>query len=142
MGGLALGTYLTNRYLPDKGRLDLLAGAQVLVALLAAFITAVLPHAAALQPLTAVLIIFYMLTFSAGLANGISFPLAAACFMTMNRHAEKSAGAVYGVELFGACAGAVLAGAVVAPVLGIVACCLLGAIVNIAAFVVILVAKA
>jgi len=141
MGGLALGTYLTNRYVPDKDSINLLAGAQALVALLAVFIAAILPHAATAQPLTAVLAIFYMLTFSAGLANGISFPLSAACFMTMNRHAEKTTGAVYGVELFGACAGAVLAGAVVAPVLGIVACCLLGAIVNIAAFVVILITK-
>jgi len=142
MGGLALGTYLTNRYVPDKGRLDLLATAQVLVALLAVFIATVLPHAAALQPLIAVLVIFYMLTFVAGLANGISFPLAAACFITLNRHAEKTAGAVYGVELFGACTGAVLAGAVVAPVLGIVACCLLGAVVNIFAFMVILITRA
>jgi len=141
MGGLALGTYLTNRFLPDKGSLNLLAGAQALIALLAVIIALVLPQAAAVQSLTAVLAIFYILTFIAGLAGGVCFPLSAANFLAVKKHTEKTTGAVYGVELFGACAGAVLAGALVAPVLGIVACCLFGAIVNIAAFVVILIAK-
>ncbi|MBS4006928.1 MAG: fused MFS/spermidine synthase [Clostridium sp.] len=127
MGGLALGSFLTHRYIADKNQLHLLAASQATIALLAVTIAASLPAVAALQPLVLVPFIFYTLTFAAGLANGISFPLSAACYLALNRHPEKTAGAVYGIELFGACLGAILAGAVVAPVLGIVAGCLLAA---------------
>ena len=139
MAGLALGTFLTQRYVADKGRLDLLAGSQAAIALLAVFIAVVLPRAAAVQPLAAVPAIFYALTFAAGLTNGLSFPLSAACYLTLNRQAEKATGAVYGIELFGACFGAILAGAVVAPVLGIVACSLLAATAALTALAVLLI---
>ncbi len=140
MGGLALGTYLIHRYVPDKARLSLLASSQAANALLAAGIAVVLPVAAAVQPPAAVVVIFFALTFSAGLANGIGFPLSAACYMAMNRQPEKATGTVYGLELFGACLGALLAGAVVAPVLGIVACCLLAAKAGFTALAVLLIA--
>ncbi|MBS3897967.1 MAG: fused MFS/spermidine synthase [Dethiobacter sp.] len=127
MGGLTLGSFLTHRYVADKNRPTLLAASQAAIALLAITIAAVLPDVAALQPLALVPVIFYALTFAAGLANGISFPLSAACYLALNKQPERATGAVYGSELLGACLGAVLAGAVVAPVLGIVASCLLAA---------------
>jgi len=71
----------------------------------------------------------------------VDFPLAAACCMALSRRAEKSAGTVYGVELFGACVGAALASAVVAPMLGIIACCLLAGIANGTAFAVLLICR-
>jgi spermidine synthase len=77
-----------------------------------------------------VLLLFSALTFGAGLFNGADFPPAAACCRALTGRPEKAAGVVYGVELFGACAGALLASVVVAPVLGIAACCLLGAVGN------------
>jgi spermidine synthase len=135
MGGLAGGAYLTDRYLIGKSSLSRLGNVQLINALLAVFIAFALPRAAALQPLAVVFTLFTMLTFSAGLINGISFPLAAACYRTANPDAEKSAGAVYGAELFGACAGAILAGAVVAPVIGILACFYMAAAVNSVAFI-------
>jgi spermidine synthase len=125
MGGLALGTFLTQRYVPDKGSLNLLAGSQAALASLALIVAVALPLAAELRPPSAALVIFYTLTFAAGLANGFCFPLSAACYLRLNSQAEKATGAVYGIELFGACLGAILAGSVVAPVLGIVACSLL-----------------
>ena len=48
--------------------------------------------------------------------------------------AEKSAGSVYGIELFGACVGAALASVAAAPILGIVACCVMAGVANFAAF--------
>jgi spermidine synthase len=139
MGGLALGTFLTNRYVADKSRLNLLAASQAVIALLSIAIAAALPSVAALQPLALVPLIFYTLTFAAGLANGICFPLAAACYLARCKQPERATGAVYGIELFGACLGAILAGAVVAPVLGIVACCLLAAAAAFTALVVLLI---
>lgn len=139
MGGLALGTFLTHRYVADKNRLNLLAASQAVIALLSITIAAALPGVAALQPLALVPVIFYTLTFAAGLANGICFPLSTACYMSLSKQPEKATGAVYGIELFGACLGAILAGAVVAPVLGIVACCLLAAAAACTALVVLLI---
>jgi spermidine synthase len=88
-----------------------------------------------------VFILFSAITFVAGLFNGADFPLATACCMALNKRAEKATGIVYGVELFGACAGALLASVVVAPVLGIVACCLLAGIANATAFLVVLISR-
>ena len=77
----------------------------------------------------------------AGVINGVDFPLVAACCMVLNQRAEKSAGTVYGVELFGACVGAALASAVIIPMLGIIACCLFAGIANGTAFVVLLICR-
>lgn len=139
MGGLALGALITHRRVADKTSLITLAGVQLLIALLAACIAAVLPRAAEVQSPAAVFIFFSILTFVAGVINGVDFPLSTACLMSLYRHADKSAGTVYGVELFGACTGAALASAVVAPVLGITACCLLAGAANAAAFVVLII---
>ena len=141
MGGLALGTFLTHRYVADKANMNTLAGVQLLIALLAGLIAIVLPGAAAVQSPAIVFMLFSTLTFVAGLINGVDFPLSAACCMALNRRAEKSAGTVYGVELFGACVGAALASAVVAPILGIIACCLFAGIANGTAFVVLLISR-
>ncbi|TVS14215.1 MAG: spermine synthase, partial [Wenzhouxiangella sp.] len=81
------------------------------------------------------------LTFTAGLLNGIDFPLTAAAFRAVNRRPERSAGLVYGIELVGACAGAALASVLIAPIMGIVACFLLAAIVNGTALAALLIAR-
>lgn len=141
MGGLALGAYLTHRYVKNKASINTLAVMQLLIALLAVLIAVILPGAATVPSAALIFFFFAMLTFIAGLVNGIDFPLSMACYMALNDRAEKTAGTVYGVELFGACIGAALASAVIAPVLGIIACCLFAAIANAAAFVVLLIAR-
>jgi len=141
MGGLALGTLFTHRYVTNKANLRTLAGVQLLIALVAGLIAMVLPSAAAVPSPAIVFLLFSALTFVAGVINGVDFPLAAACCMALSRHAEKSAGTVYGIELFGACVGAALASVVIAPMLGIIACCLLAGIANGTAFVVLLISR-
>ncbi len=136
MCGLALGAYLANRYVNYKADIKLLAIVQLGIALLAVFIALFLPRTAALQFPHLVFSLFSMLTFGAGLVNGVDFPLSAACYMALKGQPEKTAGTVYGVELFGAFFGAVLASVVVIPVLGIAACAFLAAIANGSAFVV------
>lgn len=136
MCGLALGAFLTNRYVKHKSEIKTLATVQLSIALLAVVIAFVLPLAATAQSPAVIFVLFSMLTFGAGLINGVDFPIAVACYMTLKRDADKTAGIVYGAELFGACVGAALASAVVAPVLGIIACALFAAIANGTAFVV------
>jgi spermidine synthase len=136
MAGLAFGAAATHRLAPDPSDPRVLMAVQGAVALLAAGIGLALPWAAALASAAAVFAVFAFCTFAAGILNGADFPLATACYLAHDRRPEAATGTVYGVELVGACFGAALASAVVAPVLGIVACCLLAAFANGTAFVV------
>ena len=141
MCGLALGAYLTHRYVPDKTSTKALAAVQLSIALLAGLVGVILPLAAALRAPAAVLALFAGLTFASGLINGIDFPLCLACYMSLTGRAERTAGVVYGLELAGACLGAAAASVLIAPVLGIVACCLMAAVANLTAFVVLVIAR-
>ncbi len=138
MCGLALGAFYTQRYIKDKASLHILAEVQLLIAVLAVLIAALLPQAASVRFPALVFVFFSLLTFASGLINGVDFPLAVACYLDLNRKADRATGTVYGVELFGACAGATLASALVAPVFGIITCCLLAALANGTAFTVLL----
>ncbi|MCX8126505.1 MAG: spermine synthase, partial [Dehalococcoidia bacterium] len=141
MGGLAVGTLTTHRYVADKANLNILAGVQLLIALVACLIAVALPAAADVSSPSLVFLLFSVLTFVAGFINGVDFPLSTACCMVLGRRAETSAGTVYGIELFGACIGAVMASALVAPVLGITVCCFLAGVANGTAFAVILICR-
>ena len=134
MSGLALGAFLTNRYVREKANVDLLAGMQLVIALLAVLIAVVLPLTARMEAPEAIFVLFSLLTFAAGLINGVDFPLSIACYMSLQGHPETSAARVYGTELFGACMGATLTSVVVVPIWGIVASCLLAGMINATAF--------
>lgn len=141
MGGLALGAFLTSRYVATKTRINILAGTQLLTALSAFLVAAVLPAVAEVKSPAGIFALFSVLTFGTGLINGFNFPLATACLLTLDRHAEKSTGAVYGVELFGACLGAILTSLLMVPIFGIVASCLIAGAANGAAFLTLLLAR-
>jgi spermidine synthase len=141
MGGLALGAFLSRRYVADKANMRTLAGVQLLIALLSGLIAIILYRFVILLPHANILVLFFTLTFLVGLMNGVEFPLSSACYMRLAGSPERSAGTVYGVELYGACLGAILASVAVAPMLGIVACSLLAAIANATAFVVLLITR-
>ncbi len=141
MFGLGLGAHLSNRYVRDKANLRLLALMQALIAGFAFPAAYLLPAAAGIPSPTAVFGVFATLTFTAGLVNGFDFPLEAACYLRAGGNPERSAGAVYGTELFGACAGSVLAGAAVAPLMGISACFLLAGLAASSAFLVLLICR-
>jgi spermidine synthase len=136
MAGLALGATLTRVLVPDPADRRVLAAVQGSVAVVALGIGLALPWAGGLQSAAAVFAVFAGFTFVSGILNGADFPLAAACHLALDRRPERSTAVVYGVELIGACSGAAVASAVIAPVLGIVACCMLAALANATAFVV------
>lgn len=141
MAGLLSGTYMAQRWIRNKSNIRLLAAVQLGIAVFAGGIALLLPVVAALTSPVTVFLLFSMITFVAGLLNGVDFPLATACCMVATLRADRATGVVYGVELFGACLGSVLAGAVVAPVLGIVACCWLACIANATAFGILMTAR-
>ncbi|MCC5872477.1 MAG: spermine synthase [Gammaproteobacteria bacterium] len=141
MAGLAAGTALIQARVHQRASLGLLAGVQGAIALFALLIALTLPLTAQLPTATSVFVCFAALTFIGGVLNGVDFPLTAAAFSAANRRPERSAGLVYGIELFGACAGAALASVLIAPILGIVACFLLAATVNGTALVALMIAR-
>ncbi len=141
MCGLALGAYLANRHIKTKSNLNILALVQIIVFLLAGLIAVFLPLSARIPSPVLIFILFSMFTFVAGIVNGLDFPLAIACYAKLNRQIEKSTGIVYAIELVGACVGAVLASAIIAPMMGVVACCFLAAIAAFLAFLTILASR-
>ncbi len=138
MGGLAVGTYLANRFIKDKSKLQYLMAVQGTIAFYALFMSIVIPVSSNLIDPVTIFIITSLITFFAGLVNGIDFPLASSCLMAININADKSGSKVYSIELFGASLGAIITSVFVAPVLGLQFSCLLAALANGTAFVVIL----
>ncbi|MEF8824649.1 MAG: fused MFS/spermidine synthase [Desulfohalobiaceae bacterium] len=130
MFGLGLGAAASNRFVADKADMSTLALVQLCMSLWAGLIALGLPQLAKAESPAFLFAAFSGMTFLAGMLNGLDFPLAAGCSQRIHRKPDKSAGAVYGLELFGACLGAVLASVVLAPVHGIVACCLLAGLGN------------
>lgn len=139
MGGLFVGAFIVNRFLRQKADFKLLALVQLLVAAYALALAVSLPGTVAVDNPGVVFTLFLLLTFFAGTINGTGFPLALACYLHLNGLVDRTAGTVYGFELLGACLGAVLTSVFLAPVAGIPAACILAAVVNLVAFVVILI---
>lgn len=75
-------------------------------------------------------VIFSVLPGLAGLAAGLQFPLATKICMGRKASGARVAGFLYGVDLFGACAGALFTSAVIIPVLGIDSACYLTGLLN------------
>jgi spermidine synthase len=136
MAGLALGATFTRVLVRDPTDRRVLAAVQAAVAATALGIAWALPWAGGLASAAGVFVAFAACTFVSGVLNGADFPLATASYRTLGRSPEGSTAAVYAVELAGGCLGAALASAVIAPILGLVACCLLAAWANATAFVV------
>lgn len=141
MFGLALGSFCAYRYIRDQSNIALLAKIQLLIAVIAALIGFLLPVAAMARLPIIIFMFFSIFTFTAGLVNGVDFPLSTACIMHSTGRPEKSAGVAYNMELIGACVGATLASVVVVPVWGIVACCFMASVANGTAFISLVVAR-
>jgi len=141
MGGLALGTYTSRKTVKQKANKNVLALIQFLIALFALIVAFGLPRAATLDSPGMIVAFIASMTFFCGVFNGADFPLTAACCHALTKNPEKATGVVYGIELFGACAGALIASIVIAPVLGIAAVGTLAAIANFTAFLCLIMAR-
>ncbi len=76
---------------------------------------------------------FPVLTLAAGYLGGLHFPLANAIYLGGGREVGKVASLVYGMDLVGSSAGALMAGIILLPVLGISETLLLVAALNLSA---------
>lgn len=141
MCGLALGAYLSNSYIKDKSNIGILAFVQFIIFLFAGLIGLTLPVIARIVLPALIFLLFITLTFTAGLINGLDFPLATACYLVPGKRVDRTVGIIYAVELLGACLGAILASIVIVPVFGIIASCFLAALMGFLAFLVILIIR-
>lgn len=141
MIGLAAGSLTVMRILPDalkERRLFLLI--QSLLAGYPAFALFLLkwlagPHGGAVQ-WSYGQVIFLLLPFFAGYLGGAQFPLANRILLCDTAVDPAGAGGLtYGVDLFGACAGALVTGAILIPVIGVSGACLAVVFLNLTALV-------
>ncbi len=73
---------------------------------------------------------FPLLTAVAGFVGGLQFPLANKLYLEKRGEVGRVAGMTYGVDLFGACVGAVFSSAILIPILGIPNTCFVVAALN------------
>jgi spermidine synthase len=96
---------------------------------------AVLPIVFKINPPSAV---FMLLPAVAGVIGGLQLPLAVQMVRQARRGLGRSAGGLYGLDLFGSCFGALLAGPILIPTVGLIGVCLWAAMLNIIVLVVLI----
>ncbi|MFQ6003379.1 MAG: hypothetical protein ACE5KJ_06490, partial [Candidatus Zixiibacteriota bacterium] len=82
--------------------------------------------------------IFAFLPIIAGFIGGFQFPLASKICLEGGEKVGRTAGLLYGVDLLGSCLGALLASAILIPILGIISTLILVAILNFVTLILIL----
>ena len=141
MIGLALGAYIINRIMPAvKNERSLFFKTQIAITLyplllpLVFYIFAKTPNLSFLGEN----IVFPILPAIAGFVGGFQFPLGNKIYLSGGKELGRAAGFTYGIDLFGACIGALFISAFVLPILGITQTCLVTALINMSALICIL----
>jgi len=128
--GSVLMVRLLRRRLLGLGHLGLIQIAVCMYPLLLVASFQLFSRALSPSMLLSIEILFPLLTFFAGFVGGLQFPLASKLYLETGREVGRVAGMVYGIDLFGACIGAVFASTLLIPVLGIFQTCYLVAAFN------------
>jgi spermidine synthase len=128
MAGLALGSGMMNRALGKiQNRIMTLVGLESFIALfcLLLILTLNFLFSSGMQPtgLWAVKIAFLLMSLISGFWVGLEFPLSGRIFAASEEGVGRTAGILYASDLLGAWAGALLAGVVFIPVLGVLQTC-------------------
>ncbi len=137
MVGLTAGALFMIKQLPKIKRdllvLSRLEGAVAIYALLLPLSLIALSKVKGvyLYPLSQ--IVFPILVALTGLLVGLEFPLANKIYLK-GQKVGKTAGLLYGVDLFGSCLGALLASILLIPILGIIQTCLIVSLFNLSTF--------
>jgi spermidine synthase len=142
MVGMAAGAYLELRRAPDprgpdpRRELWFLAGLEIVAAaspfLLYAVLTALGRVSSASGQQISSQILFPALALAAGCLGGFQFLVASRVYFAGQRAATRSPGVLYGLDLAGACAGALALSALLIPVYGFLRTAVLIAAINLA----------
>lgn len=138
MAGLALGSWAGVRLASgEQRRRRFLAAAQMTLAVLAAVMPAVFLSTrgagSGVASWICANIVFTLLPLACGACGGMIFSAASGIGVEGDREAGAGGGLAYGLDLLGSCAGALLAGTLFIPVLGIPNTCYMVAALNIVA---------
>jgi spermidine synthase len=140
MVGMAAGAYLALGRAPGPGgaaqELRLLAGLQILAAVSPLLLYGLLVELGRVTSAggqrIASQMLFPLLALVAGWLGGFQFPLASRVYFAGASQGESSPGVLYGLDLAGACLGALALSALLIPVYGFLRTALLMAAVNLA----------
>lgn len=83
-------------------------------------------------------LLFPILTIITGIFVGLEFPLANKLYISDFHKVGKTAGLIYGFDLFGACLGGLLSTILFIPILGIFQTCVICGLLNLASFILVL----
>jgi spermidine synthase len=86
-------------------------------------------------------IIFLLLSFLSGLLVGVEFPLANKIYLKSHPNLSKTAGLLYGSDLFGGWIGGITGGVVLLPVLGLFETCMVAVILKISSLLILVTSK-
>lgn len=129
MVGVAVGGLLVTHSLPQikQGR-PWLIRIELAIILFAGMLPGVflLFHPYLAKPVVFALleVVFLILSFLSGVLIGAEFPLANKIYLKGSPHLSRTAGLLYGSDLFGGWVGGIVAGVVLLPILGLVGTCL------------------
>jgi predicted membrane-bound spermidine synthase len=127
MAGLGVGAHAMVGLMRNWGTRQLV-GVQVGLAALPVLIVAVVARVVYAGPVAGVgMTIFGVLALCAGFAGGMQFPLAVKLHLGQGGRVSEGAGALYGADLLGSCAGAFLGSAIMIPLLGMLGAALASA---------------
>jgi spermidine synthase len=80
-------------------------------------------------------VIFPFLPVVAGFIGGLQFPLGNKIYLSLKAGAGRAGGLTYGIDLLGACLGAIIVSAFLIPVLGVFNACLMVVLLNLSALI-------
>lgn len=86
-------------------------------------------------------VIFPILPAIAGFIGGLQFPLGAKIFLGKEKRVGQAGGITYGVDLMGACIGAIIISSLLIPLLGIFKTCLAVSVLNLCVFILLSIAR-
>jgi len=146
MIGLFLGSlYITNRLDKIKDHFSLFIKVQAAVVLYPMFLPFIFKFVARGDSEQLLWIgsnaIFPLLPIIAGFIGGLQFPLGNRIYIEVKTAAGEVGGLTYGIDLLGACLGAIIASALLIPVLGIFQTCLAVGLLNLSVFLSLLIVK-
>lgn len=139
MLGLAIGSYYATRLLPKlKNPYGVIRITQLIVCLYPLFLIAIFKSLSGLKMTGAIQVGFPFLTAIAGLVGGFQFPLATKVYLEQGTGVGRTIGITYGIDLAGACLGALLVSTIFLPLIGIYQTCVLLSLLNFSALLMLL----
>lgn len=142
MIGLVLGSYLCTRRLERFSHpYRVFTLVQATVMLYSLLLVAIFWGSSQITPGLWMEQLFPLLTLIAGAVGGFQFPLANKLYLKQKQEIGHSAGVTYGIDLIGSCLGALIAGTLLLPILGVLYTCIAVCLLNMVALGLLLMGK-